>query len=93
MVAMVRVLSWGLSPLWLPDVEDDGSLLVGPPQALNTMQRQSNAEIRENSFFFMVIFLSLNIIWIQCGQLPARIPLGLIRESDWICDMLSAGRG
>ena len=27
---------------------------IGPPQALNTMQRQSTAESREISFFFMV---------------------------------------
>ena len=54
MVAMVSVLSWVSSPLWLPDAEGDGSLLAGPPQALNTMQRQSAAEIREISFFFMV---------------------------------------
>ena len=32
---------------WLPDAEFDGSLLVGPPQALNTMQRQRTAERRE----------------------------------------------
>ena len=67
MVAMVRVLSWVLSPLWLSDAEDDGSLLAGPPQALNTTQRQSTVEIRESNFFFMVMFLSLDIIWIQCG--------------------------
>ena len=54
-----------LSPLWLSDAEDDGSLFADPPQALNTTQRQSTVEIRESNFFFMVMFLSLDIIWIQ----------------------------
>ena len=72
MVAMVSVLSWVLSPPWLSDMEDDGSLLAGPPQALNTMQRQSTAEIRESNFFFMTMFLSLDIIYLDSVRTASR---------------------